>query len=191
MSGKRGWTDQDLTTAVSNNETLTGVLRSLNLSVGGYNGSYVKKHIKRLALDMSHFKGHRVKKTRNSTTFSSNVTREQLVSGTAGYTNNTSLKNRLIKEGLLEEKCSSCALGPFWNSNPLSLQMDHIDGNSKNNILTNLRILCPNCHTQTPTFCGRKKKGKFKLNRLCKSCESPVYSHRVYCDKCVLTYKEV
>ena len=54
--------------------------------------------------------------------------------------------------------CSECGLGNIWNGRELSLQLDHIDGNSDNNDINNLRILCPNCHTQTDTF-GSKRNG--------------------------------
>lgn len=66
------------------------------------------------------------------------------------------------------EKCESCGIGAEWNNKPLTLQMDHIDGNSDNNALDNLQILCPNCHTQTHTWCGRNKKNtkRNKYNRI-------------------------
>ena len=53
-------------------------------------------------------------------------------------------------------KCSKCNISN-WHDNPLSLHLDHIDGNSDNNSLDNLRLLCPNCHSQTETFCSRNK----------------------------------
>lgn len=61
-----------------------------------------------------------------------------------------------IKKYLIEEagnKCSECG----WNKpNPItgrpSLEIDHIDGNNRNNVRTNLRVLCPNCHSLTPTW---------------------------------------
>ena len=65
------------------------------------------------------------------------------------------LKNRLIAQGYKEAKCESCGIEEQWNGKPLVLELDHIDGNNKNNSLINLRILCPNCHSQTPTFRGR------------------------------------
>ncbi len=67
----------------------------------------------------------------------------------------TNLKNRLLAEGLLENKCYECGQLPWWNNKPLTLQLDHVDGNKRNSKLENLRILCPHCHTQTPTW-GRK-----------------------------------
>lgn len=77
------------------------------------------------------------------------------------------IKSRLIKEGILKEICSECGLGSEWNGKKLTLQIDHIDGNSENNILTNLRLLCPNCHTQTPTYGSKKLKNiKTKKERI-------------------------
>lgn len=68
------------------------------------------------------------------------------------------LRIRLIKEGILENVCALCSQLPEWNGKPLVLQLDHIDGDHFNNNLNNLRILCPNCHTQTETWGTRKIK---------------------------------
>lgn len=53
-------------------------------------------------------------------------------------------------------KCLWCHISS-WRNLPLSFHLDHIDGNKKNNYRTNLRVLCPNCHTQTDTYCNAKK----------------------------------
>lgn len=60
------------------------------------------------------------------------------------------------------ERCSECGQKNIWNNKPLTLQLDHIDGNSDNNDLSNLRILCPNCHTQTETFGSKGKGNRYK-----------------------------
>ena len=54
-------------------------------------------------------------------------------------------------------KCECCELVE-WKEKSISLHVDHINGNSDNNLPSNLRLLCPNCHSQTETFCGRNKK---------------------------------
>jgi hypothetical protein len=69
---------------------------------------------------------------------------------------------------LFDNKCSSCGLIE-WLGEPIKNQVDHIDGNSENNKLNNLRLLCPNCHSQTDTFAGRNKGknvGRWTLKNL-------------------------
>lgn len=66
---------------------------------------------------------------------------------------------RLVKEGYKEYKCECCGNNGTYNNKKLSLELDHIDGDNSNHSLNNLRILCPNCHSQTDTY--RSKKLKF------------------------------
>ena len=74
--------------------------------------------------------------------------------------NGNKLKNKLIEEGLIEDICVDCGNTGEWNGKPMILELDHIDGNRFNNDFNNLRVLCPNCHSQTPTFRGRGQKRK-------------------------------
>lgn len=67
------------------------------------------------------------------------------------------VKRRILKEGLLENVCSECGQKPYHNGKPLVLQLDHINGVNNDHRLENLRLLCPNCHTQTPTWGSRNK----------------------------------
>ena len=76
------------------------------------------------------------------------------------YSNPTRLKKRLLREGLLVNSCGKCGGLPEWNGDKLVLQLDHINGINTDNRIGNLRLLCPNCHSQTDTFSGRKKKPK-------------------------------
>jgi hypothetical protein len=66
------------------------------------------------------------------------------------------LKNRLISEGIKENICEICEIRE-WNGKEISMQLDHIDGDSHNHKLNNLRMICPNCHSQTETYCGKNK----------------------------------
>jgi hypothetical protein len=88
-------------------------------------------------------------------------------------THNTKLQ--LIKLGLLENKCSICDNAGIWLNKPISLHLDHIDGNPRNNTITNLRILCPNCHSQTETYCGRNTNRNSE-ERLCVDCNAKLTS---------------
>lgn len=72
----------------------------------------------------------------------------------------SSLKKRLISAGVLPDKCDECGLGRLWQGRELSLQLDHVNGDSNDHRLSNLRILCPNCHSQTETYAGKGKAAK-------------------------------
>ena len=71
--------------------------------------------------------------------------------------NRTKLKERLVKEGLKEYKCECCGITE-WNGKPIALQLHHINGIHNDNRLSNLQLLCPNCHSQTENF-GTKGRG--------------------------------
>jgi DNA-binding CsgD family transcriptional regulator len=77
---------------------------------------------------------------------------ELLVAGT--YRSRHNLKLRLLKEGLKAERCEECGLAE-WRNRPTSFAPHHLNGDRHDNRLRNLRLLCPNCHSQTDTFSGR------------------------------------
>ena len=67
------------------------------------------------------------------------------------------LKNRLLKNNLLNNVCSCCGITD-WMDKPLNMELDHIDGDRTNHRLENLRMLCPNCHAQTDTYRSKNRK---------------------------------
>jgi Zn finger protein HypA/HybF involved in hydrogenase expression len=78
--------------------------------------------------------------------------------------NGNSLKRALNRVGI-PYRCSECKIRS-WRGVRLSLQVDHKDGDYKNNSLENLRLLCPNCHSQTPTFAGRNCKRNRTIRKM-------------------------
>ena len=78
----------------------------------------------------------------------------EILEGKHPYYQTFKLKKRLIKEGIKENKCDICEITE-WTGKPILIQLDHIDGNSHNHKLENLRMICPNCHSQTETYCGK------------------------------------
>jgi Zn finger protein HypA/HybF involved in hydrogenase expression len=71
---------------------------------------------------------------------------------------NKALKTKILKHKLLVYECAECNNTGEWNGKILSLHLDHINGDNKDNRLENLRFLCPNCHSQTPTYAGKNNK---------------------------------
>ena len=63
-----------------------------------------------------------------------------------------------MKSGILKNKCSICGLDGKWNDKKLIMVLDHINGINNDNRKENLRMLCPNCNSQQPTFAGRNKR---------------------------------
>ena len=70
----------------------------------------------------------------------------------------THLKEMLIEENIIEYKCIECGNNGIWQGKNLSLQLEHKNGVSNDNRKHNLCFLCPNCHSQTKSYCGKKRK---------------------------------
>lgn len=84
------------------------------------------------------------------------------------FRNGSSHASGYIKRLLLEYKgfeyrCDICYITE-WNNKELKLHIDHIDGHHRNNVVDNLRFLCPNCHAQTDTYCGKGNTGSHKVS---------------------------
>lgn len=90
------------------------------------------------------------------------------------------LKQKLLSKNILENKCYSCNNKGEWCGKKLSLQLDHINGINNDNRLENLRLLCPNCHSQTETFSGKRHK----VNNLCEDCGEKIHKRSKKCFKC-------
>jgi len=94
------------------------------------------------------------------------------------------LKNRLVREDLMKNMCNECGQPPKWRDKYLILELDHINGDCKDNRLENLRVLCPNCHATTKTYCRGLQKKK-EPNR-CKMCNKEISRISKICQGCYL-----
>ena len=140
---------------VAESTSINQVLVALGLKQPSYTS--IKHRIKAYGLDTSHFesngprKGHAYRRYTDEEIFVENAPFD--LRGTHG----PNVRKRFIAKGH-EEICAKCGIGTVWNNAPLKLQLDHINGNNRDNRECNLRFLCPNCHSQTKTFAGRNKK---------------------------------
>lgn len=132
-------------------------LVKMGLSSKGSNRDTANFHLKRLNIDISHWDS---KILRLSGILKHSVTKQiallEILQGLHPTYPTYVLKKRLIKEGLKENKCEECGISE-WNNKPLAIHLDHIDGISTNHKRENLRMLCPNCHSQTHTYAGKKR----------------------------------
>lgn len=98
------------------------------------------------------------------------------------YINASSLRKKLIKQGVKEEKCENCGLSE-WMNKPIPLELHHIDCDRFNNDLGNLKILCSNCHMQEHNYNNKKKPKKIETKKkpkkliLCKNCNNEFYTY--------------
>ena len=170
------------------------VLKFYNETNGGFIAT-VKNRIKKEKHDISHFnKG--IKNRRNG---KRRYSLEEILVENSTYSNTSRVKKMLYKANLLDEVCVRCGIeGGKTNfptmegfNNTLVLQLDHINGIHNDNRIENLRILCPNCHSQTTTFCSKNNKLqeykcidcdikiKHKQTKRCLECHKAfLYSHK-------------
>ena len=86
---------------------------------------------------------------------------EEILEGKHPQYQTYKLRNRLIEESILGYECSACGINDHMGI-PISLELDHINGDRRDHRLENLRLLCPNCHSQTPTYRSKKRNGELK-----------------------------
>ena len=179
---------------LTNSKTYGQVLKYFGLKNHGSNPETLKNRIKRDDLNAKHLEGFRFGGGWNKGCIGvtqKKWTLERALSELFIKTEKEHIINQVkksIKEfNLIPYKCSECNLETIWNNKPITLEIDHIDGDSQNHQLSNLRWICPNCHSQTDTFRGRNPKRLMNLptapKTFCK-CGNEIYKQSTRCGQC-------
>lgn len=151
------FTSEQLAAAVKESVHVTDLASKL----GRKGTAGLKEYVEREGLDISHWtRGkHRFHRTPYRTAPARpKVPIEEIL--TISNKRRSNIRTRIIEENILPYVCIECGQLPLWNGKSLSLHLDHINGDGCDNRIENLRFLCPNCHTQTATYCSKNRHRK-------------------------------
>lgn len=150
--------EQLLREAVPSARSIAEVIHMLGLETSGPRHRAVRAEIDRLGLDTSHFLGqaHRLGTVGRLRLSPENVLVYR--ADQQGRSKSTNVRRAMLAVGV-PEVCGACGTGPHWRGLPMTLEVDHISGDFRDNRRENLRFLCPNCHATTDNYCRKKQVG--------------------------------
>jgi len=128
------------------------VLEKIGLIKTGYYYRALNERLKSDQIDISHFQRDYSYLTRIN-----KIKIEDILVENSNY-GGKNLKKRLLEHELKKDVCEECGVTNIWNNKKIVLEVHHKNGNSKDNRIENLQVLCPNCHSQTDNFSGKSKK---------------------------------
>lgn len=140
---------------IDEKSSLTNILKFFGLENKGNNFLTLKRRISEDNICLEKFHLNKEKEISERSTKSTPL--DQILVENSFF-NRCNLKKKLLDRKLLDYVCFKCGLNDFWNGEKLVLQLEHKNGISTDNRLENLCLLCPNCHSQTKTFAGKRFK---------------------------------
>jgi hypothetical protein len=181
IRGGAPWPADRFSQAVADNISIGGVLKQLGCGVSGTNYLRVHNMVRDLQLDTSHWLGAAYLRGKHHS-WTPAIPLSEILVERSTYTDRMRLKRRLVAAGLVPYACADCGISE-WRGHILILQLDHVNGVGDDNRIENLRLLCPNCHSQTSTYCGRNaRQGRTKWRSMVPrgGLEPPWVSPRVF-----------
>ena len=127
--------------------------RKLGLALEGSNPKTLRKKLNEYQIDYSHFTGQGWNKNPNNPVYVKKYLPKLTENSSLSSAN---VKNLVYRLKLKENKCEMCGISE-WNGKEIQCELHHINGNTTDNRIENLQILCPNCHSQTDNFRSRNK----------------------------------
>lgn len=146
------WKEENVKKVVSSSFSIREVIRKLGLVPAGGNYAQCHFYIQRYSIDTSHFKGQGWHKGISLPREPIYSLEELLTIG--GHISRRNLKRRLYNAGLKKPACEECGWSEISPDGRRPVELDHINGDNTDHRLSNLRILCPNCHSLKPTHRG-------------------------------------
>ncbi|MEK2475593.1 MULTISPECIES: HNH endonuclease [Streptomyces] len=148
-----------LRTAVAESASLAEVLRRLGWPSNGHQRAKLGEWIAEEQLSTAHFLGQAHQRGKSGST-PARRPEDILVQHDRKQRTGTRQLRRALREVGVPEQCARCGVGPEWLGKPMTLEVDHISGDWSDDRRENLRLLCPNCHAVTSTWCrgGRKRQ---------------------------------
>jgi len=154
----KSWTEAQLRKAAKQARSIREIIKALGLRPAGGNYDQITKYLKAYHIDTSHLKGRGWSRGMKGL-FKPSTPLERILVKRSDY-QSYKLKKRLFLSGKKKQTCEECGWAERSKDGRVPLELDHINGDARDNRLENLRILCPNCHSLKPTHRGRNIKKK-------------------------------